>query len=103
MFKVGDYIKCIDNDKRVLTLGKSYKAIRLSNNTTTAYLHNKPTMIPLNLVYVINDNGVEMSYFTNRFVLDVKMMRKMKLKRFHQGENDFFLPFLDDQREKKVY
>lgn len=70
MFKVGDKVICVDasfsND--VLTLNKKYTII-------DSYISYS------GIIYVINDRGYKELFYFERFILDIKVIRKEKLNK----------------------
>ena len=72
VFKVGDYIRCINNvdASSFLTVGKVY--IVIDNIVFPRTLSER--------VKVFDDYGEGHNFYKSRFVLDVSSMRRKKLK-----------------------
>lgn len=73
MFKVGDYVICVEGSSHIdnLTPGKSYKVLHVDNIIIW--------------IKIMNDNGVVSRYFCSRFILDVKKTRKEKLNSINEN------------------
>lgn len=72
-FRKGDIVKCIDDDRknRLLTIGKLYTVI---NGDISLFSGG-------HFIYLIADDGCRHSFYTTRFELDIKYVRREKLKR----------------------
>ena len=72
IFNIGDIVRCIDNHsaEQYLTIGKVYTVIE---NASSLKLYNR--------ILVLTDNMDKIKFFSHRFVLDVKEMRRKKLER----------------------
>ncbi len=73
MISKGDNVICVNSDRlNKLSLNKIYKVLQV--NDITAMIH------------VINDNGVRDCYYQYRFELDIRSIRKHKLKKIYEKE-----------------
>ena len=76
-FKKGDYIRCIDNslNNNILTIGKLYV---VSEYVSFSFSRRD---VFFDMISVMCDDNIKHNFYCDRFELDVKEMRKEKLKR----------------------
>lgn len=72
MFKVGDKVRCVDNGlaETYLTIGKVYTVIK---NASQLNLNER--------IVILCDNMDMIKFYSSRFELDIREMRKDKLEK----------------------